>query len=234
MTCIKLSRSMLDSSSYSILTRNLFFLFSSKASSGKDRRICLWKRNGKEDTLYQLAAVKSMAHKRIIWSLHWCPHDPNIFATGSRDGLVKIWMVLEKASQSEIIQIHAFEPMSAARKQYHNLEGKPPVEPVTAVSFSPVVYSGVSSILAVGLESGIIELWSVGFNGCSDRSTCYCSNLHVVNESHLGAVKKIEWRPKVSEINEMHESSHKNNVCVSFASCSVDHGIRIFDFIVKK
>jgi hypothetical protein len=71
-------------------------------------------------------------------------------------------MVLEKASQSEIIQIHAFEPISAARKKHQNLEGKPQVEPVTAVSSSPVVYSGVSSILAVGLESGVIELWSVG------------------------------------------------------------------------
>jgi hypothetical protein len=81
---------------------------------------------------------------------------------GSQDGLVKIWMVLEKASQSEIIQIHAFEPISAARKKHQNLEGKPQVKPVAAVLFSPVVYSGVSSILAVGLESGVIELWSVG------------------------------------------------------------------------
>jgi WD40 repeat protein len=162
LTCIKLRRSILNSSLFSIISQYLFFLLSSKASSGKDRRICLWTRNGKKDTLYQLAAVKSMAHKRIIWSLHWCPHVPNSFATGSRDGLVKIWMVLEKASQSEIILIHAFEPISAARKKHQNLEGKPQVEPVTAVSFSPVVYSGVSSILAVGLESGVIELWSVG------------------------------------------------------------------------
>lgn len=186
------------------------------------------------DTLYQLSTVKSMAHKRIIWSLHWCPQDPTIFATGSRDGFVKVWMVSENASQSEIIQIHAFEPIVAARKKNQNLEGKPPLEPVTAVSFSPVVCSDVSSILAVGLESGRIEVWSVSFNRCSDRNACYCSILHVVNESHLGAVKKIEWSPKVSEIDEINESSHKKNVCVSFATCSLDHGVRIFDFILKK
>ena len=70
-------------------------------SSGKDRRICVWKkvndpsRCAEEGAIYELSAAADTAHKRIIWSVHFCPKMPNILASGSRDGLVKLWRVNE-------------------------------------------------------------------------------------------------------------------------------------------
>ncbi len=206
-----------------------------KASSGKDRRICLWQRKSSGDASYQLVAVKSLAHKRIIWTLHWCPQDPTIFATGSRDGLVKIWKVAENPSQPEINQVCSFEPMAAARKKEKQQQhDKQLVEPVTAVSFSPVVGSGFNAILGVGLESGKIELWSLVFNECNGDYQLSCSIMHRIKTSdcHLGAVKKIEWRP--TTIEDINASCCKAKVHVTLATCSLDHGVRIFDLIFKR
>ena len=44
---------------------------------------------------YELSAAVDSAHKRIVWSVHFCPNRPDILASGSRDGLVKIWHVFE-------------------------------------------------------------------------------------------------------------------------------------------
>lgn len=96
-----------------LLTVVLFFWWF-KASSGKDRRLCLWRReNATEDdcvdgddahaipTSFTLAVAIDSAHKRIIWSVHFCPHDPTILASGSRDGCIKIWKVVESTGSSQ-------------------------------------------------------------------------------------------------------------------------------------
>lgn len=91
---------------------NLMFPFDGtlllQASSGKDRRICIWKRvnditgnASAQDSLgYELSAAADSAHKRIVWSVHFCPQRPDILASGSRDGLVKVWIVMEGADGS--------------------------------------------------------------------------------------------------------------------------------------
>ena len=78
-----------------------------KASSGKDRRICIWKRvnNDAMGTAevwsgYELSAAADSAHKRIVWSVHFCPRRPDILASGSRDGFAKVWRVIEGADGS--------------------------------------------------------------------------------------------------------------------------------------
>lgn len=53
--------------------------------------------------LYELSAAKDSAHKRIVWSVHFCPTQPNIFASGSRDGLVKVWQLNETDDGSSTI-----------------------------------------------------------------------------------------------------------------------------------
>ncbi len=72
-----------------------------KASSGKDRRICIWKRthsssgSSENGPAFELLAAADSAHKRIVWSVHFCPNRPDILASGSRDGMIKIWFILE-------------------------------------------------------------------------------------------------------------------------------------------
>ena len=73
------------------------------------------------------------AHKRIIWSVQF---SKNILASGSRDGFVKIWNIIEDKLQLK----HKFELNTS----------------VTALSFTPK-----GDILGVGLEDGSIELWSL-------------------------------------------------------------------------
>ena len=72
------------------------------ASAGKDRRLCLWNRQQRPQAMttetaspieYVLAASVGSAHKRIVWSVHFCPTRPELLASGSRDGVVKIWRV---------------------------------------------------------------------------------------------------------------------------------------------
>lgn len=78
-----------------------------QASSGKDRRICIWKRvndqmGGPEDNglPYELSAAADSAHKRIVWSVHFCPSRSDILASGSRDKSIKIWRVCDTADGS--------------------------------------------------------------------------------------------------------------------------------------
>lgn len=70
-----------------------------QASSGKDRRICIWQRtHTSSDTengpAFELLAAADSAHKRIIWSIHFCPKRPDILASGSRDGMIKLWHIV--------------------------------------------------------------------------------------------------------------------------------------------
>lgn len=168
------------------------------ASSGKDRRLCLWKRHGAE---FSLAWAKDTAHKRIIWSVHFCPFDATILASGSRDGCIKIWCIDGDA----VTLRHSFAP-SFVRA------GK--VDAVTALAFAPRP-SDNASLLAVGLESGRIELWSVP--GSSEEPVI----VHGLDagQCHVATVTKLAWKPMV----------HEDQPLV-LASSSTDHGVRIFQF----
>jgi WD40 repeat protein len=49
---------------------------------------------------YELSAAADSAHKRIVWSIHFCPKRPDILASGSRDGMIKIWHIVEAADST--------------------------------------------------------------------------------------------------------------------------------------
>ena len=50
------------------------------------------------------------AHKRIIWSVDFCCHDSSLLASGGRDGVVKIWKVIENKEENilELKQLHRY------------------------------------------------------------------------------------------------------------------------------
>mmetsp|Transcript_26528 Transcript_26528/g.38034 ORF Transcript_26528/g.38034 Transcript_26528/m.38034 type:complete len:299 (+) Transcript_26528:705-1601(+) len=208
------------------------------ASSGKDRSICLWRKRVVPTTAdaefaYELVAMKSMAHKRIIWDLSWCPQSPFVFATGSRDGFVKIWKVCANTNNEPdsivdvLIPQFAFEPATKGQT----------VEPVTAVSFAPKLQNLDCAILAIGLENGQIELWSIPITTSLDEAANWknhsCQLLHKVDslDCHVGAIKKIGWKPTSMETRDPSGSSMK--VQLTFATCGEDHGVRIFDLCLS-
>eukprot|EP00978_Attheya_sp_CCMP212_P001728 scaffold3561_cov55-Attheya_sp.AAC.1 len=202
------------------------------ASSGKDRRLCIWRREDKspvESPTFELACGLDSAHKRIVWTLSFCPLHPTILASGARDGLVKIWQVVESSTstttdedevlQSNTNQLHSFQPA---------LEGDQKGA-VTAVAFAPVTLSNHEStteegILAVGLESGHIRIWSIPFD-----SSQKCRLLHALapSECHFATVKKLCWKPIATKPEEVRSMDHCQ---LTLASCGVDHGVRIFNF----
>ena len=213
------------------------------ASSGKDRRLCLWQRQ--ENGLFKLGWTKESAHKRIVWSVNFLPRSTNgsnkgsqILASGSRDGCVKIWSIQHGSTQSgqamtttiEANCIHSFAPL-------HQVGGK--ADSVTAVSFCPhiieedVVGSGVA-LLALGVESGRLELWNipiVGNSCCTHQETRVpCVNVvFSANLCHKATVTKLAWRPICNSVDDEEEGSKK----LILASCSMDHGCRIFDVLIN-
>jgi len=202
------------------------------ASSGKDRRICIWKRVGDDDNSqddgprYELSAAADSAHKRIVWSVHFCPKRPNILASGSRDGFVKIWRVIEGDDGSlEMMEMELcrFEPLSKAGIK----------NPVTAVAFADDIIEGTTDygILSIGTESGRIEVWAVPISS-SEESTAASTLLYVLppNESHFDTVKKVAWRPSTAST----EDDEEDMLNLTLASCGQDNGVRIFNLAINR
>jgi len=196
------------------------------ASAGKDRRLCLW-RMATEGSNSFLSSAVDIAHKRIIWSIHFCPTEPKILASGSRDGTVKIWIVLETSDNTKLIEKVKFEPSCKAGKK---------VEPVTAVAFAPKAImhddGARQLLLAVGAETGLIEIWSVGIGkGISDSSQSIQISLLQslpMNFWHFGSVNRLLWKP----YNTAEENGNSSQSKLTLASCSSDHGVRIFNLYV--
>eukprot|EP00986_Skeletonema_menzelii_P003511 scaffold1089_cov131-Skeletonema_menzelii.AAC.4 len=200
------------------------------ASSGKDRRICIWKKvqgglpsSDESSGGYELTAAADSAHKRIVWSVHFCPSMPNIIASGSRDGFVKVWKVCETTEDGpQLKELLKFEPSTKGGKKS---------EPVTAVAFAEGLPDDIIQygILGIGTESGRIEVWAVPVsdNSASEKPTL----LHAVeaNDSHFDTVKKLSWRPLAAGNNAESGAA----LAFTLASCSQDSGVRIFDITVS-
>jgi elongator complex protein 2 len=201
------------------------------ASSGKDRRICIWKKlqgnlpSSDEDAGgYELAAAADSAHKRIVWSVHFCPSMPTILASGSRDGFVRVWKVCETEggdAPPQLKELLKFEPSTKGGKKS---------EPVTAVAFAEGLPDDdiQYGILGLGTESGRIEIWAVPV---SDSSAEEPTLLHAIaaNDSHFDTVKKLAWRPLAANNNVESGSTLE----FTLASCSQDTSVRIYSISVS-
>ena len=73
-----------------------------------------------------------------------------------------------------------------------------------------------SAVLAIGMESGNIELWALGNNEDCRLLFAVPSNL-----CHIADVKKIAFRP--------HDAEEE----IVFASCGMDNGVRIFSVLLR-
>ena len=130
-------------------------------SAGRDRQFSIFKRIDGQ-TNFELVCKQAKAHDRIIWSCDWS-HDDKYFVTGSRDKSCKIWTI-----DSDTNTVKLFGKFSPAKIG------------VNAVSFAPrkvrtLEDSEVESyMIAVGLENGLIQLWTFIDGGA--EFSCY---LHV-------------------------------------------------------
>jgi len=223
------------------------------ASAGKDRRLCLWKRDCNDAVKFGLAWARDSAHKRIIWSVNFCPFDETVLASGSRDGYVKLWKIRDRAQQGDVRDMEqAFEVdcySSFTPSFVRPSDGK--ADAVTAVSFAPTPSSSTArrgskqenaanSIIAVGLESGRIELWRVPIlaNAAVDTTAGVSSpppiRLRAVpaRDCHIATVTKLAWRPLAAEDELDGAVAAPKRRYLYLASSSADHSCRIFRLLL--
>ncbi|KAL6010808.1 Elongator subunit elp2 [Asimina triloba] len=135
------------------------------------------------------------AHKRIIWACSWNPHRHE-FVTGSRDKTVKVWAVENESSVKQLMVLPQFNSS------------------VTALSWAGCGCSDSNELLAVGMEDGIIELWSLSEGAAApavrlDPFLCHVSTVH-----------RLAWRSK---------SESEDARTMQLASCGADHTVRVFN-----
>lgn len=175
-------------------------------SVSRDRQFSVFsiKGTGTDEFNSQLLA-RQEAHKRIIWTCSWNPFTHE-FATGSRDKTVKIWAV-EKTGSS-VRNVLTLPQFSSS---------------VTALSWLGLDRRTQNGLLAVGMESGLIELWAVtrpdeGNTACPNLTASLVSKLDPFM-CHASTVQRLSWRNR-----------EKSEACdsVQLASCGADHCVRVF------
>lgn len=107
-------------------------------------------RLGDEGTpLFTTIGSRAKAHDRIIWSAAWDP-DGDIFATGARDKVLKLWLFDSSTPVVPAKPAAVVPGLQAA---------------VTAVAFAPRKSPSGGNLLAAAFENGDVELFSVTVEG---------------------------------------------------------------------
>ncbi|CAO3596910.1 unnamed protein product [Absidia cylindrospora] len=140
---------------------------------------------------YGLVA-KNKAHARIIWDCAWS-HDDRLFVTGSRDKTFKVW---QQNTQQE------WACISTIKCQ----------ESVTALDLAPDFKNG-SYLLALGLESGQIQLWTASKESLHEWTLWSQVDQRLC---HVGVVRSLSWRST-------------NDGRFQLASGGEDHSVRILN-----
>jgi elongator complex protein 2 len=204
-------------------------------SISRDRCFCVSQIIRKGDDIEAKLLKRVKAHARILWGCDWAPDD-KYFATASRDKKVKIWSSVT-TNNSEVDWV-----------QDSQLEFK---HSVTAVAWAPLYFSAGSTkadgantppfnyILAVGLESGGLSLWSATsqFDDSAKKSTLrWTSFLQIETlHSHNETVRRIRWRLKPTDYPQVTENRLMAiaGTTLELATCSKDHSVRLFAVTIK-
>jgi len=127
-------------------------------SAGRDRQFSLFVKSEVEgEAPFKLFCKLPKAHERIIWGCDWTMDD-KFFITGSRDKTCKIWSIVD----DNVSEIASFTPAKVG---------------VTSVAFAPSTYQSDSYLIAVGLENGLIQLWSFSPSQEAEKRTTNLFNI---------------------------------------------------------
>lgn len=94
---------------------------------------------------------------------------------------------------------------------------------VTALSWLGIDSQRNHGLLAVGMESGLIELWTLS-NTISENSSIAVPNAALFVRfdpfiCHVSAVHRLKWK---------NAKKNEDSTSMQFASCGADHCVRIF------
>ncbi|XP_057481301.1 elongator complex protein 2-like isoform X1 [Actinidia eriantha] len=164
---------------------------------------------GVDETSYQLL-TRQEAHKRIIWTCSWNPFGHE-FATGSRDKTVKIWAIENGSSVKQLITLPLFSSS------------------VTALSWVGLDWPNRNGLLSVGMENGLVELWSISVNRTEDGSvaapgvTASLATRFDPFVCHVSAVHRLAWR---------NSEKSPDSRSMELASCGADHTVRVYEVFI--
>ncbi|KAL6267146.1 hypothetical protein P5V15_000225 [Pogonomyrmex californicus] len=167
-------------------------------SVSRDRNWSLFKNIDGYHKLIAASSNDDNPHSRIIWCCSWT-QDSDYFATGSRDGKVAIWST--STIENNVIPNIILD--------MHN-------QSVTALCFAPNCITQGSYLLAIGFETGHIEI---------RRINIYLDNTWSVllkydtSQAHHLTVKRLKFRP----------NDNQSRDTLQLASCSSDHSVKIYN-----
>ncbi|KAL7001094.1 hypothetical protein U1Q18_002247, partial [Sarracenia purpurea var. burkii] len=125
------------------------------------------------------------------------------------DKTVKIWAI---ENGSSVKQLTTLPPFNSS---------------VTALSWAGLDHLNGNGVLAIGMESGLIELWALSFNRPGDGSSLAVSGLTATLATrfdpfvcHVSAVHRLAWR-------NLEKSPDSGTM--ELASCGADHSVRVFE-----
>lgn len=126
---------------------------------------------------------------------------------------MKVWAVENHSSVKLLITLPSFKTS------------------VTALSWVGLGNRGNNGLLAIGMESGLIELWSLSINqtnhdntGVPTATAAPFAQLEPVM-CHVSAVNRLAWRNPGKHDEECSS--------LQLASCGADHCVRVFDVKVN-
>ncbi|CAE1237158.1 ELP2 [Acanthosepion pharaonis] len=183
-------------------------------SVSRDRTWTLYKRTQDGDLPFKMIASvnkKTSSHSRVIWACCWS-HNDKFFLTASRDKKVTAWKCPDQENDSPKIMGSLVLETS-----------------VTAVDMAPTLTPCQRYLVALGLESGLIYLytWSP-----DSETTDQWQQLTVLDTiSHHLTVKRLRFRHQLGILGDDDENQRegKNGCKFQLASCSDDHSVRIFN-----
>ncbi|KAH9300080.1 hypothetical protein KI387_011663, partial [Taxus chinensis] len=183
----------------------------------RDRHFSVFRleKNGIDEVKHELV-TRHDAHKRIIWSCSWSTRG-HLFATGSRDRMVKIWKMEETNESKTCVKEFLVLP------QFSNS--------VTAVSWSPHT-AFKDDLLAVGMENGLVDIWKVSLqNTIPGEHLQPHQRFDTVTASrileldiylcHVATVHRLVWKETSENVNGALVNSFAT--VLQLASCGADH-----------
>lgn len=169
-------------------------------SVSKDRQFCVY--TLQSDGTYALQD-RQKAHKRIIWSCSWSP-DSQMFVIGSRDQSFSIWRKTPGQPKFTLGRMIG--------------EG----DAVTAVAFAPRAFG--NQLLAVGLESGVCQLYSVS---AGDTVDCVAVGFVPLDVAPSSSISRLAWSPTIT--TDAAEDGNASVQRLTLAAGSSDHSVRVYN-----
>lgn len=122
---------------------------------------------------------------------------------------MKIWAVERESSVKQLMTLPQFKSS------------------VTALSWVGIDRQRNFGFLAVGMEDGLIELWSLTIRRSEEAMPAAAATLSIRLDPymcHVSSVNRLSWRnhEKIEDFKSL-----------QLASCGADHCVRVFEVIVN-